>query len=1048
MKKRNRNRNKQLNRQFYVPLLGATLASALALPTISWSQTSEATLRGYATPNSEITARNVATGALRHTTAGSDGGYVLVGLPAGTYRVDAGPGTEQTITLSVASDESLNLGAGGAEVTGTLEEIIVKATRLFETKTSEVADVVELHEIETLPQYTRNFLEFADTVPGMQFQIDSNGNTSLRGGAQLDEAINVFIDGVGQKDYVAQGSGVTGQSGSGQNGDPGNPFPQLAIGEYKVITSNYKAEYGDAASAIIVAQTKSGTNQFQGEAFADFTNQNFRAETPAEASAATGKTKAPSWEYGVAEGGPIIQDVLHFFVTWEHKSLAEQNVVYPGGNVTTAFVDTLGLPTSVTSQFGPTTNPFKEDLAFGKLDFEPTASDRFELTAKLREETQVSGAAGQTATSASQQYKNNDNRWNLLWQHNADRWTNEMRVDYQNTVSTTSSTNDNPQNNYIYFPAAPANSPADLLIQVGGPGSGTGFRYGQTGPEILDDFTLPNLQWAGEHTVKFGARFQAVDLTSSVSSSNLNDASYYWAVTAAGVSPYPFEVQFPQLTQGFGSAGVTTSDKQYGLYLQDDWAINKHLLINAGVRWDYEIVPAYLNFVTPTNVVDAINGPFCGNPAIAGCIPPSGAYAGYSYGQVLAIGGGPYPYPGININNYISTGHNRKAPSNDIAPRLGFSYDINEDGMYVPFGAYGRSYNRNLFGTESLETTKIALNSNPQAYFPNIPNQDDFGACGTAADVNPTNHCYTWNPAYLTPAGLASFLTSPTSHEVDMLNNNLKTPYSDQFSIGFRSKLGDWNTAVTLSDVRSYDTILGHWGGRYNNGQIYQGGAQWGAQGVPGVGSLILWDNGGEDEDLSLGLQLTKPYTRESGWSMTIAYTYSDAFQNNSSGDEAGYIAGYNQYLFDLPYPADYKMLPSVAVPRHRVVVTYSHDLPWNFVVAGKLTLATPIPIDGAYGIPNCPPATNQYNGCTVETSGQPSETLGYRDLDVQVTKNFEISHDITAYIRADVLNVFNYDNFDPTAYIWNQTSTPTFNTTGPIVGFPRTFKLYGGVKW
>jgi outer membrane receptor protein involved in Fe transport len=1042
MKKRNRNRNKQLNRQFFVPLLGATLASALALPTISWSQTSEATLRGSAAPNSEITARNVATGAMRHTTAGSDGSYILVGLPPGTYRVDAGPGTEQTITLLVASDESLNLGAGGAEVTGTLEEIIVKATRLFETKTSEVSEVVELHEIETLPQYTRNFLEFADTVPGMQFQIDSNGNTSLRGGAQLDEAINVFIDGVGQKDYVAQGSGITGQSGSGQNGDPGNPFPQLAIGEYKVITSNYKAEYGDAASAIIVAQTKSGTNEFKGEAFADYTNQNFRAETPSEAASATGKAKAPSWEYGLAEGGPIIRDVLHFFVTWEHKSLSEQNVVYPGddGLLTTAQLNAL-LPASVSSQFGPTTNPFKEDLAFGKLDFEPNDTDRFELSAKLREETQISGASGQTATSASQQYKNNDNRWNLLWQHSADRWVNEMRVNYQNTVSTTSSTNDNPQNNYTYYPDGAGPGPSYNLISVGGPGSGTGFRYGQQGPEVSDDFTLPNLQWAGDHTVKFGARFQAVNLTSSVSSSNLNDASYYYAVTAAGVSANPYEVQFPQLTQGFGSSGVTTDDKQYGIYLQDDWAINKHLLINVGARWDYEKVPAYLNFVTPTNVVDAINGPFCGNPAIAGCVPPANAAA--SYASILALGGPNYP--GIDINNYISNGHNRKAPTNDIAPRLGFSYDINEDGMYVPFGAYGRSYNRNLFGTESLETTKIALNSNPQVYFPNntIPQVDAFGPCATAADVNPTNHCYVWNPTYLTPAGLASFLTSPTSHEVDMLNNNLKTPYSDQFSIGFRSKLGDWNAGVTVSDVKSYDTILGHYGNRYNNGQFFQNGNQWGGMGVPGVGTLILWDNGGEDEDLSLGLQLTKPYTRESGWSMSIAYTYSDAFQNNSSGDEAGYIAGYNQYLFDKPYPADYALLPSVAVPRHRVVVTYSHDLPWNFVVAGKLTLATPIPIDGAYCC-----QLNQYGGEVSETSGQPSETLGYRDLDVQVTKNFDISHDISAYVRLDVLNVFNYYNFDPTAYNWNQTSTPTFNTTGPIVGFPRTLKIYGGVKW
>ncbi|KAG1243277.1 hypothetical protein G6F65_022506 [Rhizopus arrhizus] len=70
----------------------------------------------------------------------------------------------------------------------------------------------------------------------MIFTRDAKGNTSLRGGATNADGTNVYIDGVGQKSYV-KGGGVAGQSGSA-----GNPFPQLAIGEYKVITGNYKAE--------------------------------------------------------------------------------------------------------------------------------------------------------------------------------------------------------------------------------------------------------------------------------------------------------------------------------------------------------------------------------------------------------------------------------------------------------------------------------------------------------------------------------------------------------------------------------------------------------------------------------------------------------------------------------------------------------------------------------------------------------------------------------------------------------------------------------------
>ncbi len=69
--------------------------------------------------------------------------------------------------------------------------------------------------------------------------------------------MNLYIDGVGQKGYVR--SGVSGQAGDTQ----GNPFPQLAIGEYKVITSNYKAEYDQISSAAITALSRSGTNEFR-----------------------------------------------------------------------------------------------------------------------------------------------------------------------------------------------------------------------------------------------------------------------------------------------------------------------------------------------------------------------------------------------------------------------------------------------------------------------------------------------------------------------------------------------------------------------------------------------------------------------------------------------------------------------------------------------------------------------------------------------------------------------------------------------------------------
>ena len=70
-----------------------------------------------------------------------------------------------------------------------------------------------------------------------------------------------------------------------------------------------------------------------------------------------------------------------------------------------------------------------------------------------------------------------------------------------------------------------------------------------------------------------------------------------------------------------------------------------------------------------------------------------------------------------------------------------------------------------------------------------------------------------------------------------MINNNIKSPYSDQFSIGMRNKLGDWNTSATLARIIQYNGIVGQLGNRYPNGAFYTYGTftnQWGNAGVPG----------------------------------------------------------------------------------------------------------------------------------------------------------------------------------------------------------------------
>jgi outer membrane receptor protein involved in Fe transport len=565
-------------RNFPRSLIGAAVAAVLASPSVTWAQSADATLRGKAPADSQVTAKNVATGATRRTKSSSDGTYTLAGLPPGTYRVDAGAGTETVVTLSVASTATLDLGAGSGavETEAPMQEVTVTGRKLHEVRTSEIGSTVSQQQIETVPQMTRNFLEFADTVPGVVFEVDAKGHTSIRGGAQNDNGVNLYIDGVGQKGYVR--SGISGQTTDTQ----GNPFPQLAIGEYKVITSNYKAEYDQLSSAAITALTRSGTNTFEGQGFGTYSADNWRAQTPGELTAGS-KAESETKEYGIAFGGPIIQDKMHFFVTYEAKRYQTPTTVLPAGSAPADVV--AALPANAAAQLGPATIGFDEDLFFAKVDFEPTDFDRFELSAKVREE---SGDGDQTGTgvaaTAAVDTDNNDKRMELSWKHSADRWFNELQLTYEDAFYVPHVRNSDQNGSTYTFHNGPSNDPTILSIDGADPRAGQ--NKGQKGWAIGDNITFTDINWfGGDHTIKTGVKFKQVDLTAADAVNGL--PVFFYDVTAAGASAIPWKATVALPVMGFPPT-AKSEDKQLGLFAQDDWTVNDHLTLNLGLRWDIE----------------------------------------------------------------------------------------------------------------------------------------------------------------------------------------------------------------------------------------------------------------------------------------------------------------------------------------------------------------------------------------------------------------------------------------------------------------------------
>ena len=1007
-------------------LLTCALASCLMIGAPSaFAQSSNANLRGQVMTDSapaagtDVVATNTATGSVRRTQTNADGSYTLTGLQPGTYTVEAG-GTSKTVTLSVASNSTLNLQAGGVAETGPqqatdLEAVTVTAPILKDVKTSEVGNTVSLRQIQQLPQATRNFLEFADVVPGMAFEIDPQGQTRLRSGATNGSSGNLYIDGIGQKSYV-KGGGIAGQSGS-----QGNPFPQLAIGEYKVITSNYKAEYGQVTGAAVTAATKSGTNEFHGDFFYRYTDESMREKRIDEEAPDKDKVESQTKEYGLAIGGPILQDRMHFFFAYEGKDNIAPRTVFPDPN---AAGFTQFLPADVQAMFGPATLPFKEDLYFGKIDWEPTDRDRIELSAQVRDETQVDSVGSSRGTDNGRDVINKDERVTLRWEHSSDNWFNEL-------IATTEDSQNNPTPmglgngigySVLNYPPGVRNPRDEWVLIDTGPSSGfDSQRKGQKGWSIADNLTFNSFTWHGDHTIKIGASYKEIELTAQ--DAGAINPQFQYAVDANGVADTPYRADYLAPFSVPGQRPTVVSDaKQYGFYIQDDWAVNDKLLINIGVRWDYEKNPSYTEFVTSQDFVNALYGD---DPDLPGIQPWAD--------RLLPSG--------MNAADYVSTGNNRKDFKDAFAPRLGFSYDLFADERHVIHGGAGRSYDRNLFEQLSLEVSKAAL-SPVTVHF-----QDpDTGLC--YRDDSPA--CVAWDPAYLN--GIENLWDIPTttgSRELFMLNNKLKTPYSDQYSLGMANQVGEWLTDVTIQRINSYDGFVYTLINRYPDGSFFQNGSQPWGEPVPGYANTILGNNGIETRNTQLLLSAEKPYTKESGWGINIAYTHSNA-RHNRNTDES--------FAFDKPRIEDYPFVKSNSTPKHRLVVAGSYDGFWGITFGAKVVLATPEAGNNisCWGQTNPDGSTCTPVGFTLPAAGSfliGGDIWGYRTVDFQATKEFVLGEDYKLYARVNLLNAFNFKNYSSFNYVGFGSGgiydpNITINKTGDNLYVPRTLTFEVGFKF
>ena len=931
-------------------MLGAsalTMTAVIATPVIA--QTTTSTVRGVVrdaagapVAGTVVSARNEGTNQIVTSTTSAGGNYTLTGLSAAPYTISTtigGIGVEEHVIVEVGQSATLDLSPTAPEEAGANGAIVVTGQRLAETKTSEVATNVSRQQIENLPQNNRNFLNFAALAPGIRVSGNETRRTFAGGGISSDPngeplgspQVNVFIDGVSLKSNIQQGGLV------GQDASRGNPFSQLAIQEFRVLTSNFKAEYEDAGTSIITAVTKSGTNQFHGQAFVNFQNEKLIARDFFQKKFNQEKPNSKRYQFGAALGGPIVQDKLFFFVNYEGNFQDRTVNVVPGGDAALRA----RVPFDVSTFAGTFSTPFREHLGFAKLNWQISDTQELELSGSIRKETDLRDFGGTNSRDRGTDIKNDTYTVKLQHRFRGDRFNNEATVDFL-------------RSNLVFGSGAGNEFGRNFqgVIEVGGRPDFQVIR--QTGLTFRNNLTFADFEWSGNHVIKVGAKLSLQKYEIGGSGPFANPEFQFRIDAGQGLDfTQPFEVNF-----GGGDPGISAKTTQVGLFVQDDWAVNDHLTINLGLRWDYDSNTKNNNFETSSGAAAALRT-LAANPRIQ----PSF----------------------FNVEDYISNGSNRKADLKQFQPRIGLSYDVFADQRTVLFAGFGRYYDRVLFRNAAEESLLRQYRRG------NI----QFSRDGLPRNGQPTVR---FNPSFLTTDGFAALLaglaadpTSPGTSELRLIPNDLKSPHTDQFSVGVRQRIGELRTSLSYNFIRGKNQVgyapLNRTVATNSNGFL---------DFIPltnGFSNAVAAFNTRATKYHGIYFTVDKPYTVASGWGGGIAYTYADS-------KERGFA-----FNFDFPNIGDRPFVPNSGNEKHRLVVNGIVDLPWDVKFSGLATYASGAPffvIDASQG----------FGARDIKFPGNVGDIPHFLQIDLRAQKDFKLSGSHVFTLSAEVFNVFNRANF------------------------------------
>jgi len=327
---------------------------------------------GAAIADSNVTLTNQATGIVSSTKTNGEGRYEFVSVQLGNYVVSAeASGFQKTdtapfqVTTNARQRVDIALKTGSATETVTVSA----AATLLETETSSHGQVIATKQIEDLPLNGRSYADLSLLAPGVRRSVlENQSNTSREASFNINgqrSAFNNFLlDDLDNNTY--------GTSNQGFANENIPPSPD-AVGEFRIETNNYSAEYGRSSGGVINASIRRGTNQFHGRAWDYIRNTELNTVGPFRPNGGV-KPVLIKNQFGGTFGGPILRDKAFFFADYE--GLKEIDKTFTTASIPTAqqragIFSNAGTPIPVQN---PLTGKVYADGIIPASDFSPLAT--------------------------------------------------------------------------------------------------------------------------------------------------------------------------------------------------------------------------------------------------------------------------------------------------------------------------------------------------------------------------------------------------------------------------------------------------------------------------------------------------------------------------------------------------------------------------------------------------------------------------------------------------------------------------------------------------